>query len=135
MTTQPGSTWRSRYAARILGELVFERVDQRQPARLDHVFRDADGSPDVVLIFALDHDSHAGGGAGSRVDDPDLVIDQAHLLQARIVPFKGFPQGAVERVDRSVALADRMLEHAVDLELDGRLGRRCGLSARGFRSR
>ena len=121
----------SRDRPRSLGELVFKRVDERQPACLDHVLGDADGPPDLVVILALDHDAHAGGRAGPGVDDADLVVDQAHLLQPRVVAFEGLPQCAVEGIDRSVSLADRVLEHAVDLELDRRLGR--GLAA-GFRA-
>ena len=62
--------------AGVFGELVFKRVAQGQPACLDDVLGDADGSPDGGVVAALDDDAHTGRRAGAGVDDPDLVVDQ-----------------------------------------------------------
>ena len=92
----------------ILEQLVLERVDQGQPARLDDVLADADRAPDVVAVAPLDHDAHPGGRPGPGVDDAHLVIDQLHLRQARVERLQRLAQRAVEGVHRAVAFADRV---------------------------
>src|SRR5262249_39094676 len=109
--------------APVLQELVLEGVGQRQPARLDHVLRDADGAPDVLVVLALNDYAHPRRRPRTGVDRPDLVIDQMHLLKAGEVAFERLPQGAVEGVDGAVPLADGVLRSVADLQLDRRLRR------------
>src|SRR5262245_51041657 len=104
----------------IFEEFVLDAVHQRQPARLDHVFADADGAPDVLRIAAFDDHAHAGGGPFAGVDDANLVIDKLHLLQPRIGRQECLPQRRVERVDGTVSLAHDMLDLAFHLQFDGR---------------
>ena len=119
-----GSVGAAASEPRIPGKLVLEGVDEGQPARLDHVLGNAHRPPHRRLISGFDHDAHPRGRARAGVDHADLVINQVHFLEARVVPLQGLAQGAVEGVDRSIALADGVLETLADLELDGGLGER-----------
>src|SRR5690349_8262921 len=53
----------------ILVQLVFDGIDEGEPARFDDVLADADRAPDIVVVGGLDDDADAGGSAGLAVDD------------------------------------------------------------------
>ena len=62
------------------------------------------------------------GGRRDAVEDADLVVDQADVVEPRVERPERLAQGGVERVDRAVAVAGGVQDLAVDLDLDGRLG-------------
>src|SRR4029450_4335131 len=76
-------TGRSLLRSFVLVQLVLDRIDQGEPARLEEVFADADGAPHVVMIGRLDDHADAGGRAGFAVDDAEFVVDQPHVSKAR----------------------------------------------------
>src|SRR5207249_4282031 len=92
----------------VFKQLVLKRIDQCQPACFDDVFADADGAPDAAFVAPFDHDADAGRCLSAGVDDAHLVVGQVHLGQARVKWEKSLAQCAVERVDGTVAFADRV---------------------------
>ena len=103
-------------------ERVLQRVDQRLPGGLDDVLRDADRAPLALAVGGVEQDPGDGAGAVVLVEDPDLVVGQLDVGQVRVAVGDRAAQGAVERVDRAVALGDAQVALAVDLDLDRRLG-------------
>ena len=65
---------------------------------------------------------HRRGGPGITVEDADLVIVQAHVVERRKPRAERFAQRRVERVDRSIARSCCVKQHALHLDLDRRLG-------------
>ena len=61
-------------------------------------------------------------GAVGLVEDPHLVVGQLDLGEVRVAVGDRRAQGAVEGVDRAVALGDLDVALAVDHDLDRRLG-------------
>src|SRR5262249_15054812 len=80
---------------------------------------DADRPPDVVVVLALDDDADPRGSSGTRVDHADLVVDQVHFLEPRVVPLERLAERTVERVDRPISFAHRVLDDVADLQFDG----------------
>ena len=76
----------------------------------------------LVAVAGLDDHADAGGRPGPRVDDADLVVCQAHRRQVRVGGVQGLAQGAVEGVDRAVALSHGVLPCAVDAQFHRGLG-------------
>ena len=70
----------------VFDEFVLDCVDEGHPAGLDDIFADANGSPNIVVVLAFDHDSDAGRSSGFGVDDANTVVHEMHLLQTWI-PF------------------------------------------------
>src|SRR5208282_3965041 len=62
----------------ILVQLVFDRVNQRLPARLDDVARQSDRAPSALAVGRFDQHADASLGAGAVVEHADFVIDQLH---------------------------------------------------------
>ena len=89
-------------------QLVFHAIDQGEPTRLDHIFTDTDGTPNVGMIATLDDDSHASRSPFGRINHPHFVIDQLHFGEVRVRDRQGFSQGVVERIHRSVTFGDNV---------------------------
>src|SRR5271156_5098205 len=87
----------------ILVQLVFDRVNQRLPARFDHVARQSNGAPSALAVSRFYQHAHARLGARAIVEDTDFVIDQLHRFEIRIVRQQRVTQGRIKRVDRTVA--------------------------------
>src|ERR1700722_11126856 len=59
----------------ILVQLVFDRVNQRLPARLDDVARQSYGAPSALAVCRFDQNADAPFGAGAVVEHADFVVD------------------------------------------------------------
>src|ERR1700722_10971548 len=59
----------------ILVQLVFDRVNQRLPARLDDVARQSYGAPSALAVCRFDQNADARFGAGAVVEHADFVVD------------------------------------------------------------
>src|ERR1043165_5546796 len=100
-----GELFHSSYLLRlILIKLVFDGIDQSEPAGFDDVFTDADGAPDALVVARFDDDADAGRGARFAVDDANFVVDQAHILERRKIAGEGLAHRGIKGVDRAVAL-------------------------------
>src|SRR5713101_5245234 len=87
----------------ILVQLVFDRVNQRLPARFDDVARKPDRAPSALAVGRFYQHAHSRFGAGAVVEHTDLVVDQLHRFEVRIVRHQRLPERRVERVDRPIA--------------------------------
>src|ERR1700733_10930486 len=86
----------------ILVQLVFDRVNQRLPARLDHVARQSNRAPSALAVSRFDQHTHARLGACAIVEHSDLVIDQLHRFEIWIVRQQRVTQSGIKRVDGTV---------------------------------
>src|SRR5262245_40858664 len=68
----------------VLVELVLEAVDQRLPARLDHIERHADRPPAIVSVARLDQHAHRLRATLAAGQHAHLVVEEPHLLDARV---------------------------------------------------
>src|SRR5215510_7981466 len=66
-----------------------------------------------MFISGLDEHTHRRARAGITPQNPDLVVVQHNLLQLRIKLGERFPQGAIERIDWSVALGGSVFHCAI----------------------
>src|SRR5215472_5289043 len=110
--------------ALVAAELVLDGVDQSLPGRFDDVVGYAHRAPRLVAVAGGDQHAGPGSGALALVEDANLVVEQAHLAQARIEVLERFAESVVESVDGAVARGRGMLGDALDLE-----------AHRGFRHR
>src|SRR5262249_15185299 len=78
----PSSLAREALLRLVLKKLVFNRIDQGEPAGFDDVLAHADGAPDIVMIGRFDDHPDAGRRASFAVHDADFVIDQPHFAKA-----------------------------------------------------
>src|SRR3989442_11679564 len=92
----------------VLIQLILDAIDQGLPTRFDDVRRHAHCSPPVMLIPGLNQYPHRGSGPRVAPQDPNLIVEQFHLLQLGIELGERFAQGTVERVDRTVPLSCRV---------------------------
>ena len=67
-----------------MDQRALEAVDQRLQAGFDDVLVDADGAPLGHAVAGLDEHARVAAVPVRRVDDADLVVGQADLLQMRI---------------------------------------------------
>src|SRR2546425_9194015 len=106
----------------VLIQLVLDAIDQGLPTRFDDVRRHAHCSPPVMLTPGLNQYPHRGSGPRVAPQDPNLIVEQFHLLQLGIELGERFAQGTVERVDWTVPLSCRVLHCAIrSLDHDCRL--------------
>src|SRR5215831_4743751 len=70
--------------ALVAAELVLDGVDQGLPGRFDDVVGHAHRAPRLVAVAGGDEHAGPGSGALALVEDANLVVEQAHLAQARI---------------------------------------------------
>src|SRR5262250_3409063 len=108
----------------VAAELVLDGVDQGLPGRFDDIVGHAHRSPRLVAVAGGDQHAGPGCGALALVEDANLVVEQAHLAQARIEVLERLSEGVVKSVDGAVARSRGMLGDALDLE-----------AHRGFRHR
>ena len=100
-------------SGRVLVQLVLDRIDQRLPARLDHVAGKTDRAPAATAVGRFDQHAHARPGAGAIVEHADLVVGKLHRFERRIIRHQRAAQRRVERVDRAVADGRVARAHAV----------------------
>src|SRR3954469_11907806 len=81
-----------------------ERVDERLPARLDHVLGDADRAPRVDAVGGVEQHARDGAGALPLVQDADLEVDELDVAEVRVGLADGLAERLVERVHGAVAL-------------------------------
>src|SRR5215470_8313332 len=105
-------------------KLVLDGVDQGLPGCFDDVVGHAHRAPRLVAVAGGDQHAGPGCGALALVEDAHLVVEQAHLAQARIEVLERLSEGVVEGVDGAVARGRSVLGDALDLE-----------AHRGFRHR
>lgn len=105
-------------------QFVFDAVDECSPTGFDNVIADADRAPGFFAVGALDVHADGGGGAGRRINDADLVVDQADFTELRVRTGECFTQSGVERVDWSVSFGGVEPQRVSDFEFDDRLGER-----------
>src|SRR5262249_47622697 len=115
--------------ALVAAELVLDGVDQRLPGGLDDVVGHAHRAPRVAAIAGGDEHARTGRGALALVEDTALVVEQAHLAEARIEVLEGLAEGVIERVHGAVARGRGVLGDALDLEAHRRLRHRLGVTA------
>ena len=60
----------------IFEQLIFNRIDERQPTGFDDIVGNTDRSPVLLPVTAHDEDSRLRRRSRVTVDDPDLVIGQ-----------------------------------------------------------
>ena len=75
-----------------------------------------------LAVGGVEQDPGDRAGAVGFVEDADLVVGQLDVGEVRVAVGDRAAQGAVEGVDRAVALGDAHVALAVDLDLDRRLG-------------
>ena len=68
----------------VFQQFVFDAVDKRFPACIDDVFRDADRTPDRILVPRLNYHADSCGGAGTGIDYTYLVIDEMDIFDGWI---------------------------------------------------
>ena len=95
-------------------EAVGDAVGEGFPGGGDDVVGDADGGPFGVGVGGGDQDPGDGAGAGAAVEDADLEVDQADVLELGVAGGQGAAEGLVEGVDGTDALADGQDPLAVD---------------------
>src|SRR5271154_5213585 len=97
----------------ILVQLVFDRVNQRLPARFDHVARQSNRPPSALAVSRFDQHAHARLGAGAVVEHANFVVDQLHRFEIRIVRQQCVTQRRIKRVDRTVANSGVARAHSI----------------------
>src|SRR5207253_2213427 len=97
-----------------------QAVPQRLPARRDDVLRAADRAPALLAAGRLDHHARPGGCAEMLVHDAYFIVYQMHVGKLRVVRQQRFADGAVERVDRPVALRGGVHDLVAHAQFDGR---------------
>ena len=75
-----------------------------------------------MAVGGIQQDSGHGLGAVVLVEDPDLEVGQLDVGDVRMLLGDRIAEGAVERVDRAVALGGADVAGLADPELDRRLG-------------
>src|SRR4029453_17634369 len=70
-------------------EAVVDAVGEGLPGGGDDVVGDADGGPFGVGVGGGDQDAGDGAGAGAAVEDADLVVDQADVLELGVAGGQG----------------------------------------------
>src|SRR3954452_17775688 len=95
-----------------------ERVDERVPARLDHVLRHADRAPGVDAVGRVEQHARHGAGALLLVEDAHLEVDELDVAQVRVALADRASQGGVERVHGAVPLCGPQVALALDPDLD-----------------
>src|SRR4029453_12118155 len=103
-------------------EAVVDAVGGGLPGGGGGVGGDADGGPFGLGVGGGDQDAGDGAGAGAAVEDADLVVDQADVLELGVAGAQGAAEGLVEGGGGADALADGQDPLAVDEQADGGLG-------------
>src|SRR5450759_35747 len=106
----------------LMAQPELDRVHQRLPRSLDDVLADAYSPPRLFAVAGLDEDARHGRRAFLLVKHAHLVVGQLDVLQRREAPADGDPDGAVERVNRAVALGGGDEPPSAAVYLDRRLG-------------
>src|ERR1700716_3385719 len=97
---------------------VFEGVEERGERGLDDVARAADRRPPPRSLAGIDEHARRRRGAGSAIEDAPLVLVQADAAQAWELRAQGLSERGVECVHRTIARGGRVINGAVDLNLD-----------------
>src|SRR5262249_32920710 len=105
-------------------QLVLDGIDQSLPGCFDDVVGHAHGAPGLVAVARGDEDARLRAGALRLVEDAHLVVQERHLLEARVEALERLAERMIERVARTVTRGGRVLGNALDPETDGRLGHR-----------
>ena len=96
---------------------------------IDHVLGDADREPVVARAVGA-FDKHTGHGLGPAIEDTDLVVDQLEVRDGALIDAQVLPEGAVQRIDRTIPLGNVVDALAADGHLHHGLRHRHLLAAR-----